>query len=261
MTQRRGANYERVDLLLIEQGLAASRSNAQALILAGRVFLGEARIEKPGTTIERGRVLTVREGDRFVSRGGIKLDAALDDLSLSVEGKICVDIGASTGGFSDCLLQRGAAKVYAVDVGQGQLAEKLRRDPRIVVMERTNARYLETSDFADAIGLVTVDASFIGIGKLITAIARILPAHTLLLAMLKPQFEAGRELARKYRGVIRDEAVRLSALTSARAQIEIAGFELIAECDSRLRGPKGNLERFVLAKRTTVAAPIDPDQG
>lgn len=244
---------QRADLALVERALADSRSKAQALILAGQVFSGEQRIDKPGQVIGADQPLTVRGGERYVSRGGDKLAGALADLSLQIQPWVCVDVGASTGGFTDCLLQEGARKVYAVDVGHAQLAHKLRIDPRVVVREGINARTLKASDFDETIELVVVDASFIGIAKLLPAIASILSPHGLLLAMIKPQFEAGEAEARKGRGVIRDEAVRQAVLEQVREQIRAAGFIITAESDSRLRGPKGNLERFMLCSRTTVA--------
>lgn len=243
---------QRTDVALVERGLVDSRSKAQALILAGQVFSGEQRIDKPGDTVREDQPLLVRSGDRYVSRGGDKLAGALVDLPLKIERWVCVDVGASTGGFTDCLLQEGAQKVYSVDVGHGQLAHKLRHDARVVVREGINARTLTPNDFAEVIDLVVVDASFIGVGKLLPAIASILNPRGLLLAMVKPQFEAGEAEARKGRGVIRDEAVRQRVLAEVREQITEAGFTITAECDSRLRGPKGNLERFMLCTRTSA---------
>jgi 23S rRNA (cytidine1920-2'-O)/16S rRNA (cytidine1409-2'-O)-methyltransferase len=243
---------QRADLALVARGLAPSRSKAQALILAGQVFSGELRIDKAGDWIVDDQPLNVREADRYVSRGGDKLAGALMDLPLRIEPWVCVDVGASTGGFTDCLLQAGANKIYAVDVGHGQLAHKLRSDPRVVVMEKVNARNLRAADFAEAIDLVVVDASFIGIAKLLPAIASILAPKGLLLAMVKPQFEAGAEEARKSRGVIHDETTRARILNEVRQQIAVAGFQIQAEADSRLRGPKGNLERFMLCSRTSA---------
>lgn len=239
----------RADVLLVERGLASSRTQAQALILSGRVFSGERRVEKAGETLPVDAELGVRGGRRFVSRGGDKLDGALEDLDLEVRGAVVVDIGASTGGFTDCVLRRGAVAVYAVDVGHGQLAQQLRDDPRVIVMERTNARHLSSASFPRRIDLVVVDASFIGIEKLMPAIAAILPPTGRLLALVKPQFEAGRDAARRARGVIRDPEVRSSAISSAKTAIDAAGFEILGECDSRVPGPKGNVERFVLATR------------
>jgi len=242
----------RADLLLVERGLAESRSRAQALIMAGVVYSGERRIEKPGDSLASDASLRVLEPPRFVSRGGDKLEAALvafADHGLVTDGRIGVDVGASTGGFTDCLLQRGAAKVYAVDVGWGQLHPRLRGDPRVVVMERTNAKDLTAASFAERVELVVVDASFIGIGKLMPAIAGFSPKGGELVALVKPQFEAGREEVARGRGVIRDGAVRAAAIARAVAEIEASGFEVVSGIDSPLAGPKGNLEHLVFARR------------
>jgi 23S rRNA (cytidine1920-2'-O)/16S rRNA (cytidine1409-2'-O)-methyltransferase len=239
----------RLDLLLVERGLVATRAKAQALVLAGQIYSGEQRLEKSGQLIATDAPLRVNQGERFVSRGGQKLEGALDALRVDVSGKVAADIGASTGGFSDCLLQRGAAKVYAVDVGERQLAARLLADPRVVVMDRTNARYLEASAFAEPLALAVVDASFIGIGKLLPALARILPDGALLLAMVKPQFEAGRDEAARSKGVIRDPKLRAQLIERATQSVVLHGFELAGGCDSPLAGPKGNLEYFVLAQR------------
>lgn len=237
----------RADQLLVDRGLAPSRSKAQALLLAGQVFSGERRIDKAGMLLADDTPLDVRVRERFVSRGGEKLDGALEALAVVVTGAVCVDIGASTGGFTDCLLQRGARHVHAVDVGHGQLADKLRSDARVTVRERTNARHLQAADFPEPIDLVVVDASFIGLGTLMPAIARVLRPGGELVALVKPQFEAGQAEARRARGVIKDPAVRDAAIARARASIREHGFEITGECDSPLPGPKGNLERFVRA--------------
>ena len=242
----------RADALLVARGLAPSRTQAQALIMAGRVSSGEHRVEKPGALLPEDALLAVAPGPRFVSRGGDKLDHALAAFAaagLDVAGKVCLDVGASTGGFTDCLLPRGAARVHAVDVGYGQLAQSLRADPRVDARERVNARDLRPEDFDAPVDLVVVDASFIGIGKLIAAIARVLRPGGELCALIKPQFEAGRSAAAKSRGVIRDEATRQDAIATARRDVEDAGFTVLAEVDSALRGPKGNLERFLYARR------------
>jgi 23S rRNA (cytidine1920-2'-O)/16S rRNA (cytidine1409-2'-O)-methyltransferase len=243
---------ERVDALLVERGLAASRAQAAALVMAGKVTSGGARVDKPGTPLPPDAELAVAAGPRFVSRGGDKLDGALDafaPLGLDVRDRACVDVGASTGGFTDCLLQRGAARVFAVDVGHGQLAQKLRADPRVDVRERVNARSLVAADFPCPIDLVVVDASFIGLGKLAGALAAILRPAGELVALVKPQFEAGREAVSRGRGVIRDEAVRKGAIAAARGELEAAGFATLGEVDSAVHGPKGNVERFVYARR------------
>ncbi len=241
---------KRADLLLVERGLVESRSKAQALVMAGQVFSSDARVEKPGTQLAEDAPLEVRGVERFVSRGGHKLEGALECFAeqLSPQGAVCVDVGASTGGFTDCLLQRGVVKVYAVDVGQGQLAAKLVQDPRVVIRDKTNARFLTAKDFAEAIDLVVVDASFIGIGKLARAIAATLRPSGHLVAMVKPQFEVGRDVARRFKGVIRDPELRAQAIEGVKAELESVGFELLAEADSKLPGPKGNLECFVLAR-------------
>jgi 23S rRNA (cytidine1920-2'-O)/16S rRNA (cytidine1409-2'-O)-methyltransferase len=249
----------RLDALLVERGLAPTRSVAVGCILAGRVFSGERRLDKPGMALGVDTPLSVRELPRYVSRGGVKLEGALTALALDVSGKVWVDIGASTGGFTDCLLQHGAARVYAVDVGRGQLAEKLRQDPRVINRENTNARHLARADFPEPIAGAVLDASFIGLGKLLPAVARILDPGGWLLAMIKPQFEAGRELARKTRGVISDPALRVSIIDTVIAEVAALGFAVRRSCDSSLAGPKGNLEHFVFAERDATAAPQDGD--
>ena len=251
MTTQRKSKRTRADVLLVERGLCESRTKAKALIMAGQVFSGEQRVDKAGDELPAEAPLELKGAMRFVSRGGDKLDHALAAFAadLDVRDRVCVDVGASTGGFSDCLLQHGARRVHAVDVGYGQLHPRLRDDPRVVVRERTNARDLGPGDFDEPVDLVVVDASFIGIGKLLGAIASILPTDGWLLALIKPQFEAGKEVASRSRGVIRDEAVRQGAIDKALAQVGEGGFTVVATTDSPLRGPKGNLEHFVLARR------------
>jgi len=242
----------RADVLLVERGLAETRSKARALIMAGQVLRGDTRIDKAGELIPTDASLRLKQRPRFVSRGGDKLDHAMATFAaagLDAAGKVCVDVGASTGGFTDCLLQRGAAKVYAVDVGWGQLHQRLRADDRVVVCERTNARDLRRVDFGEPVELVVVDASFIGVGKLIGPIADLLALGGELVVLIKPQFEAGKQVAAKGRGVISDDAERERAIASAVAHVE-ASFEIIARTDSPLRGPKGNLEHLVYGRRS-----------
>jgi 23S rRNA (cytidine1920-2'-O)/16S rRNA (cytidine1409-2'-O)-methyltransferase len=184
-----------------------------------------------------------------VSRGGVKLAGALEAFALDVSGLGCLDLGASTGGFTDCLLQRGAARVVAVDVGYGQLAHALRVDPRVVVLERTNARTLQPDAIGGPADLTVVDASFIGLGKLAPAIARCTRPGGALVALVKPQFEVGREQAARVRGVVRDESLRAGAIDAATEALRAAGFELLARSDSVLEGPRGNREAFVHARR------------
>ncbi len=239
----------RLDVLLVERGLADSRAKAQALIMAGQVRVDGQVALKPASAIAADSQLTVDSGPRFVSRGGEKLDAALEAFALSVQGRICADVGASTGGFTDCLLQRGAAKVYAIDVGKGILHWKLRNDPRVVVMEETNARFVES--LPERVALVTVDASFISLKILLPVIKQWFtrfsssgsPAEAeAVIALIKPQFEAGRKDVARGAGVIRDanlhKQILLDVLTFAQTQ----GFGLRGLIRSPLLGPKGNAE-------------------
>jgi 23S rRNA (cytidine1920-2'-O)/16S rRNA (cytidine1409-2'-O)-methyltransferase len=249
MSSERNKSRVRLDQAVVERGLCESRSKAQALIIAGQVCVDEQRADKPGTLVRQDCNISLKAQERFVSRGGHKLEGALLALSLEPAGKTCVDVGASTGGFTDCLLQQGASRVYAVDVGAGQLARKLVADERVIVMDRTNARNLEASDFPELIDWVVVDASFIGIGKLIEAIHRISRPGATLLAMVKPQFEVGREQARKHKGVIRDPLLREHAIAAALSDVTRAGYDVLGGCDSTLPGPKGNVEYFVHATR------------
>jgi len=242
----------RLDALLVERGLAPTRSVAVGCILAGRVYSGERRLDKPGAALTLDTPLTLRELPRYVSRGGVKLEGALATLGVDPKDRVWLDIGASTGGFTDCLLQHGAPRVYAVDVGRGQLAEKLRQDTRVINRESTNARHLEPSDFPEPIAGVVLDASFIGLAKLLPAVARVLSPDGLMLAMIKPQFEAGRDLAREHRGVIDDPELRQQIILRVLGEVVEHGFRVLGSCDSSLPGPKGNVEHFVLAQRQDV---------
>lgn len=246
---QRVRDRRRADLLLQEQGLAPSRTRAQALIAEGRVAVDGQPVVKPGQLLAAEARLTVAAGDDFVSRGGRKLEGALAALAVDVAGAVAADVGASTGGFTDCLLRRGAARVYAVDVGAGQLAASLQCDARVIVRDRTNARDLGPGDFPEPLDLVVVDASFIGIEKLAPALARMLPVGGTLLALLKPQFQVGPEIARRTRGVVREASTRERAIALGRTALLEAGFRVLAEHDSDLPGPGGNVERFLLARR------------
>jgi 23S rRNA (cytidine1920-2'-O)/16S rRNA (cytidine1409-2'-O)-methyltransferase len=220
------------------------------MVLAGVVSVDGVRVDKAGALVAEDAVVRVREADHpYVSRGGVKLAGALDAFRIHVEGIECLDVGASTGGFTDCLLQRHAAKVVAVDVGYGQLAHKLRIDPRVVILERTNARTLTADAIGGAVDLTVVDASFIGLAKLADALARCTKMGGRLVALVKPQFEVGREEAARGKGVIRDLAVRARAIEAAALSLRETGFEVKEHVDSVLPGPKGNLEAFVHARR------------
>jgi 23S rRNA (cytidine1920-2'-O)/16S rRNA (cytidine1409-2'-O)-methyltransferase len=240
----------RIDQLLVTRGLAPTRARAQALVLAGEVFVDGARVDKAGALVPEEAVAVVRGKDHpYVSRGGVKLAGALDAFALDVRGLCCLDLGASTGGFTDCLLQRGAAHVVAVDVGYGQLAQKLRADPRVTSMERTNARNLTAADVGGAVDLTVVDASFIGLAKLLPAVVRCTRPGGEVLALVKPQFEVGREHASRGKGVVRDEALRADAVARALESLGAVGFEVLGQHDSVLAGPKGNREVFVRGRR------------
>ena len=235
---------ERLDERLLREGLAASRSLAQALIRAGRVLVDDTPWDKPGSRVsEDARVRVRGETRRYVSRGGEKLAGALDDLGLDPAGRDCLDLGASTGGFTDCLLQRGARSVVAVDVGYGQLDARLRADSRVHVLERTNARQLEPSALPGPVSLVTADVSFISLTLLLPALERCARFADWLL-MVKPQFEVGRERVGKG-GVVRDEGLRRAAADAVAEAATRLGHTEAARADSRLAGPKGNREIFL----------------
>lgn len=234
---------KRIDLLLVEKGLAATREQARALIMAGSVTAGGEVIDKPGTKVDEGSPLAVAAPPRYVSRGGLKLEKALEAFGVDVSGRVVVDVGASTGGFTDCLLQRGAARVYAVDVGYGQLDWRLRTDPRVVVMERTNARYLTW--LPEPPDLAVMDVSFISARLILPAVARLLREGGMIVLLVKPQFEAGREQVGKG-GVVRDPEVHRSVL---RAMVEWAdreGMGVRRVTISPIRGPAGNVEYLAL---------------
>lgn len=243
------AGRARADQLLVERGLAESRTRAQALILAGKVFSGEQRVEKPGQLLPVDRPLEVRGQDHpWVSRGGVKLDHALRHFRLSPAGRVCLDIGASTGGFTHVLLHHGAARVYAVDVGHGQLAWSLRNDPRVVVLERVNARYLEPSQLPEPVGALTCDASFIGLETLLPAPLRFCAPGAWAVALIKPQFEAGPKLAKG--GVVRDPAVHRAVCDRiAGWWASLPGWRVLGLEPSPILGPEGNREFLIAAER------------
>jgi len=235
----------RLDILLVEKGLTESRSLATRMIMAGEVLVNGQLAVKPGQIVNADAEISLKTKPPFVSRGGEKLLAALTAFRLTdLDGFVCVDVGASTGGFTDCLLQHGAARIYAVDVGYGQLHEKLRKDPRVINMERTNARSITA--FPEAIDLVTVDASFISL-KVLLPVIRIWAAGNPLrvIALVKPQFEAGRELAAKGKGVIRDEQVREELVAEVLDFAQREGFIPQGVQSSPLTGPKGNREFLI----------------
>ncbi|WP_135468065.1 TlyA family RNA methyltransferase [Crenalkalicoccus roseus] len=244
----KGPAKARADQLLVERGLVESRARAQALILAGKVFSGGQRVEKPGQALAADRPLEVRGQDHpWVSRGGVKLDHALRHFGLSPAGRVCLDIGASTGGFTHVLLHHGAARVYAVDVGHGQLAWSLRNDPRVVVLERVNARYLEPAQVPEPVGVLTCDASFIGLRTLLPAPLGLCAPGAWAVALIKPQFEAGPQAARG--GVVRDPEVHRAVCDRIAAWwASLPGWQVLGVEPSPILGPEGNRE-FLLAAR------------
>lgn len=235
---------QRADVLLVERGLAPSRERARALVMAGKVFSGEKRIDKAGDLVLPEAPLEVRGDDiPYVSRGGVKLAGALDALGVDPRGRVVADFGASTGGFTDCVLQRGATRVYAIDVGRGQLHEKLRQDARVISMERTNARELGEASLPEAIALVVIDASFIGLAKLLPAAIAVLRGPGEIVAMVKPQFEVGPKALKK--GVVRDPAAREAAIEKVAEDARALGLAVRGRADSVLPGPDGNVEAFL----------------
>jgi 23S rRNA (cytidine1920-2'-O)/16S rRNA (cytidine1409-2'-O)-methyltransferase len=236
----------RADVLVHERGLAESRAKAQALILAGSVVAGDHRVEKPGQLLDAGVELRLKEQLKYVSRGGLKLEHALDHFRLSPQGRVCVDLGASTGGFTDVLLQRGASKVYAVDVGRGQLHEKLRGDPRVVALERVNARELRLPEPCSA---AVADLSFISLKLVLPSLAAALsPKNVWTCVLVKPQFEAGRAEVGKG-GVVRDVSVHERVVREISEEFGRLGFEVAGSVPSPILGPAGNREFLVAARR------------
>jgi len=242
---------QRADVVLVERGLAESRTRAQALILAGKVFSGERRVAKAGDLLAEGTPLEVRGQDHpWVSRGGIKLAHALAHFGLSPAGRVGLDVGASTGGFTDVLLTHGATKVYAVDVGHGQLDWKLRNDPRVVVLERTNARHLTAAQIPDAPGVVVCDASFIGLRTVLPAALGLAAPGAFAVALIKPQFEAGPDKVGKG-GVVRDPAVHEEVCAMIRDWWSaLPGWRVLGIEASPITGPEGNREFLIAALRT-----------
>ena len=241
---------QRLDLLLVERQLAPSRERAQSLILAGKVLVNTERIDKPGKSVNLDSELVVQAQDHpYVSRGGVKLAGAIREFQIEVPDRIALDVGASTGGFTDCLLQHGAQKVYAVDVGYGQLAWKLRQDPRVVNWERTNIRFLDPVNLADPIQLVVVDASFISLRLILPKLYELMTVGSQLLALVKPQFEAGRKEVGKG-GRVKEEVVHARVLNEIIEASIILGFRMFGSCESSIQGKKGqNTEYFVHLKK------------
>lgn len=236
---------ERLDVLLVKKGLAPSREKAKTMIMEGNVFVNNQREDKAGTNIPEDAVIEIKGNTlKYVSRGGLKLEKAMIHFGISLEDKICMDIGASTGGFTDCMLQNGAKKVYAVDVGYGQFAWKLRTDERVVCMEKTNIRYVTPEDIADVLDFASVDVSFISLAKVLPAAKELLRDEGEMVCLIKPQFEAGREKVGK-KGVVRDPAVHREVIEKVITDARELGFSILHLEYSPIKGPEGNIEYLI----------------
>ena len=248
---------ERLDRLLVERGMAPTREKARALVLAGVVLVGEARIDKPGTQVFRNADIRVK-GDTcpYVSRGGLKIEAALDEFAIEVTGLVALDVGASTGGFTDCLLKRGARRVYALDVGYGQFAWSLRTDPRVTLFEKTNIRYFDGTGIEDTIDIAVIDVSFISLRLVLPVVAGLVKKGGVILALVKPQFEAGKGEVGKG-GVVKDPAVHTRVLDEVLACARGLNLTNLRVCDSPITGPAGNRE-FFLAGENGGKASVPP---
>ena len=238
---------KRLDVLIFEKGLAETRTKAQAFVIGGGVLVNGEVEYKSGRMLGEEDIIELKDVNPYVSRGGLKLESAIKALNVDVTGFICLDIGASTGGFTDCMLQKGAVKVYAVDVGTGQLHYKLRQDKRVINIENVNFRYFDDSLIKDDIDFATIDVSFISLDKILPSAYKAVKNGGCVLAMIKPQFELEPSEIRK--GVVRDEKLRQKAIDKIKNCALDLGFKIISEADSGLKGPKGNLEHFVLLKK------------
>lgn len=247
---------ERLDILLVQQGLASSRELAKAYIMAGNVYVDGQKEDKAGTKVAVNAAIEVKGNQmKYVSRGGYKLEKAIDAFGIALEGKICLDIGASTGGFTDCMLQNGAAKVYAIDVGYGQFAWKLRQDERVICLEKTNVRYVTQEQVPDAGDFASIDVSFISLTKVLPAVLGVLGEKGQLVCLIKPQFEAGREKVGK-KGVVRDIAVHKEVIEKIAAYVQEQGLGILGLSFSPIKGPEGNIEYLIyLDKQQTGMTP------
>lgn len=254
---------ERLDIILVNQGYAPSREKAKAIIMSGCVYVNGQKEDKAGSGFDESKIkLEVRGGSlKYVSRGGLKLEKAISSWQLNLEGAVCMDIGASTGGFTDCMLQNGAVRVYAVDVGHGQLAWKLRNDPRVICMEKTNFRYVTRADIADELDFASVDVSFISLTRILPPALELLRAGGEMVCLIKPQFEAGREKVGK-KGVVREPETHREVIRKVVDFAYSIGFEALHLEYSPIKGPEGNIEYLVhLRKRVDEAAALEGDSG
>ena len=253
---------ERLDILLVKQGLAESREKAKAVIMAGEVFVQGQREDKAGAMFDESKVTITVKGSslRYVSRGGLKLEKAMACFPITLEDDICMDIGSSTGGFTDCMLQNGAKKVYSVDVGHGQLAWKLRQDERVVCMEKTNFRYLTRDQIADDLDFASVDVSFISLTKILLPAWRLLKCGGQMVCLIKPQFEAGREKIGK-KGVVRDPAVHREVIAKVMDFAALLHFSVLGLTWSPIKGPEGNIEYLIFIQKEEQPEAYESEQA
>lgn len=242
---------ERLDILVVKQGIAESREKAKAIIMAGNIFVNGQREDKAGTSFHEEKITIEFHGTKlqYVSRGGLKLEKAMEGFGIEIEGLVCMDIGASTGGFTDCMLQNGANKVYAVDVGHGQLAWKLRNDPRVICMEKTNFRYVIRENIQDDIDFATVDVSFISLSKILYPALQLLIDQGKMVCLIKPQFEAGREKVGK-KGVVREPKIHIEVIEKVISYAKEIGFSILGLEFSPIKGPEGNIEYLVYLSKS-----------
>ncbi len=248
---------KRLDILLVEKGLADSREKAKRLIMSGIVYVDNIKEDKAGTTFDETKNIEVRGNTlKYVSRGGLKLEKAMENFPVKLEGKVCMDVGASTGGFTDCMLQNGAVKVYSVDVGHGQLDWKLRNDDRVVVMEKTNIRYVEPTDIDELLHFASIDVSFISLTKVLGPVYNLLKEDGEIVCLIKPQFEAGREKVGKH-GVVRDDKVHKEVIEMVLSFAETINLHCCGLTFSPVKGPEGNIEYLAyLTKKAPSEAPL-----
>lgn len=248
---------ERLDILLVKKGLAPSREKAKTMIMEGNVFVDNNREDKAGSSFDENAKIEIKGNTlKYVSRGGLKLEKAMTHFGITLDGKVCMDIGASTGGFTDCMLQNGASKVYAVDVGYGQFAWKLRQDERVVCMEKTNIRYVTPEDIADRLDFASVDVSFISLTKVLGPARALLQDDGKMVCLIKPQFEAGREKVGK-KGVVRDKAVHEEVIHKVIDFALETGFSILNLEYSPIKGPEGNIEYLVYIRKTEEGSMAD----
>ena len=252
------ADKERLDILIAQRGLAESRERAKAYIMAGVVYVNGQKEDKAGLKVDVTASIEVREKMRYVSRGGFKLEKAMAQFPIELEGKTCMDVGASTGGFTDCMLQNGAVKVYSIDVGYGQLAWKLREDERVVCMEKTNMRYVTHEQIPEEIDFSSIDVSFISLTKILLPVYNLIKEGGEVVALIKPQFEAGREQVEKH-GVVRDPKVHKQVIHLVWEYAKSIGFSIRGLDFSPIKGPEGNIEYLIYLKKATEELPLETD--